>query len=158
MRHPIYSICIINKRALFHFWWKQNWVKFQKISEYYENDCLQNIGLFFMSLWKAPIVKHSRLNYILLFLLKNHVKTNLKIFQYRFSMSGKISLKQLASEANSGTILQLSCSKFSLKLWEKPDIYQNCQKVKFEGALNEFEAKILRQTLVLMWNSALWNS
>ena len=76
------------------------------------------------------------------------------MFQYRFSMSGKISLKQLASEASFGTILQLSCSKFSLKLWEKPDIYQNCQKVKFEGALSEFEANILRQTLVLMWNSA----
>ena len=36
---------ISNNRASFHLWWKENLVKHQKVSKYYENDCTYfNIG------------------------------------------------------------------------------------------------------------------
>ena len=39
--------------ALFHLWWKENLVKNQKVSKYFENHCLQNFLLRFMSLLTA---------------------------------------------------------------------------------------------------------
>ena len=30
---------IRNNRPSFHLWWKENFVKHQKVSKYYENDC-----------------------------------------------------------------------------------------------------------------------
>ena len=41
--------------ASFHLCWKENLVKHQKLSKYYENDCLKN----FLLLFTAPIVKSS---------------------------------------------------------------------------------------------------
>ena len=32
------TIFISNNRALFHLWWKENLIKHQKVSKYYEND------------------------------------------------------------------------------------------------------------------------
>ena len=99
------------------------------------------------------------------FLPKQHAKTSLKVFQYRFSTLVKRLQKQLAIEANFASFLQLSCSTFTLKLWEKPYIYQNCQEIRFEGLCGKFETKScfqrqsftkhLRQTQVLMWIRAL---
>ena len=39
MRQLAYTMLISNNRALFHLWWKENLVKHQKVSKYYENDC-----------------------------------------------------------------------------------------------------------------------
>ena len=36
-------------------------VKYQKVSKYYANDCLQNFILLFMSLLTAPIVNNIRI-------------------------------------------------------------------------------------------------
>ena len=33
------TVFISNNRASFHLWWKENLVKHQKVSKYYENDC-----------------------------------------------------------------------------------------------------------------------
>ena len=46
----IYTVFISNNRASFHFSWKENLVKHQKVSKYYENYFLQNFMLIFMSL------------------------------------------------------------------------------------------------------------
>ena len=35
----VYTMFISNNRATFHLWWKENFVKHQKVSEYHENDC-----------------------------------------------------------------------------------------------------------------------
>ena len=34
-----YTMFTSNNRALFHWWWKENLVKHQKVSKYYENGC-----------------------------------------------------------------------------------------------------------------------
>ena len=39
MRELIYTMFINNNLASFHLWWKENLVKHQRVSKYYENDC-----------------------------------------------------------------------------------------------------------------------
>ena len=39
MRQLVYSIFISNNRASAHLWWKENLVKHQRVTKYYENDC-----------------------------------------------------------------------------------------------------------------------
>ena len=47
MRKLVYTIFITNNHASFHSRWKENLVKYQKVSKYYENDYSFVIGLFF---------------------------------------------------------------------------------------------------------------
>ena len=61
MRQVIYAIFISNNRPWFHLWLKENLVKHQKISKYYENDCLQSFVLLFLSLLATPIVENSHI-------------------------------------------------------------------------------------------------
>ena len=53
-----YTMLINNNHALFHLWGKENLVKHQEVSKYYENDCLRNFVLLFMSLLRAPTAKN----------------------------------------------------------------------------------------------------
>ena len=39
MRQLVYIMPISNNRASFYMWWKENLVKHQKVSKFYENDC-----------------------------------------------------------------------------------------------------------------------
>ena len=39
MRQLGYTMFISYNRSSFHFWWKENLIKHQKVSKYYENDC-----------------------------------------------------------------------------------------------------------------------
>ena len=39
-RRLVYSIFITNNRALFRLWWKENLVKYHKVSKYYVHDCV----------------------------------------------------------------------------------------------------------------------
>ena len=42
MRQLVYSIFITYDTASFHLQWKENLLKYQKISKYYDHDCSQN--------------------------------------------------------------------------------------------------------------------
>ena len=50
VRQFVYTMFRCNNRASFHLWSKEKLVQDQKVSKYYENDCLQNFLLLFMSL------------------------------------------------------------------------------------------------------------
>ena len=63
---------------MFHLWWKENLVKHQNISKYYDNDCLQKFLLFFMSLLTAPLIKNWHFGWNLLNLLMKCPRPNLK--------------------------------------------------------------------------------
>ena len=64
-----------NNRISYHLWWKETLVKDQKVSKYYENDCLQNLFLLFMSLLTARTVKSSHIQARIYFIfLKNVLK------------------------------------------------------------------------------------
>ena len=39
MKQLAYTMFISNNRASFHLWSKENLVKHQRVSKYYENDC-----------------------------------------------------------------------------------------------------------------------
>ena len=52
---------IANNRTSFHLWGKENLVKHQKVSKHYENDCVQNFLLLFISLLTALVVKNSHM-------------------------------------------------------------------------------------------------
>ena len=66
-----------NNRPSFHLWRKENLVKHEKVSKYYENDCLQNFLSLFMSLLTAKFVRNSHTDArIYFFFLKNVVRKN----------------------------------------------------------------------------------
>ena len=46
MRQLVYTMFISNNSASFHLWWKENLIKYQKVSKYYANDCRYNINSF----------------------------------------------------------------------------------------------------------------
>ena len=61
LRQLVYTIFISNNRPLFHLWWKENLVKHEKVSKYYEIDCLQNFLFLFMPLLTIKFVKKSHI-------------------------------------------------------------------------------------------------
>ena len=50
---------VTNNLTSLHLWLNENLVKHQKVSKYYDYDCLQNLFFLFMSLLIVPIVKSS---------------------------------------------------------------------------------------------------
>ena len=44
VRQLVYTMFISNSRTIFHLWWKENLVKHEKVSKYYEDDCRSNKG------------------------------------------------------------------------------------------------------------------
>ena len=66
-----------NNRPSFHLWRRKNLVKHEKVSKYYENDCLQNFLSLFMSLLTAKFVRNSHTDARIYFsFLKNVVRKN----------------------------------------------------------------------------------
>ena len=64
---------------------KGNLVKHQKVSKNYENDCVQNFLLLFMSLLTPPIVKNSHIQTEIYFIfLQNVLKQTRKLFNNKF--------------------------------------------------------------------------
>ena len=59
VRQLIYTLFITNNHASLHLCWKENFVKYQKVSKYCAHDCLQNFLLLFMFLLIASIIKNS---------------------------------------------------------------------------------------------------
>ena len=39
MRQLVYTMLITNNHDSFHFWWHENFVKHQNVSQYYDQDC-----------------------------------------------------------------------------------------------------------------------
>ena len=129
MRQLIYTMFISNNRILLHLRRKENLIKHQKVSKYYENICLQNFLFLCMSLLKALIVKNNHIETkTYFFFLKKLRKTNLKVFLYQILTSVKRSEKQLPSKSNFSTFLQFNCFNFSSELCERPYCYHNCQR------------------------------
>ena len=61
MRQLVYTMFISNNRAFFHLWRKENLVKHQRVSKHYENDCLKNFLLHYMSLLTAKFFENSHI-------------------------------------------------------------------------------------------------
>ena len=76
MRQLVYTMFISNSRTLLHLRRKENLIKHQKVSKYYENVYLQDFFFPCMSLLKALIVKNNHIDAktYFIFLEKNFAK------------------------------------------------------------------------------------
>ena len=93
---------ITNNHASFHLWLKENSLKHENISKYYENVKFCFLCLYqWLQLLKAVIF----IDCNFLYLFKSRPKVNFKVFHNEISTSVKRSEKQLASKANSDTFL-----------------------------------------------------
>ena len=83
------SSCMTNQ-ASFHLWWKENLLNHQKVSKYYEHDCLQSFFPLFMSLSTASVVKNSHILAGIYFIfLKNVLDQAWKVFNAKFGPQQK---------------------------------------------------------------------
>ena len=64
---------IINNQAWFHLWWKENLVKYQKVSKYYVYGYLENFPLLYMFLLTVAIVKSSHILARILFIFLENI-------------------------------------------------------------------------------------
>ena len=81
---PVYQF-ITNNHASIHLWWKENLLNHQKVSKYYEHDCMQKILLLFMALWTALVVKNNHILAGIYFIfLKNVLEQTWKAFNTKF--------------------------------------------------------------------------
>ena len=88
MRQLVYTRFITNNLVSFHLWWKENLVKYQKVSKFYENDCSYHIndnngGILEMINFKTTIkLKHHYRNFLFkIDLRKREVDFKQKIIQ-----------------------------------------------------------------------------
>ena len=86
VRQLVYTMYIIDNGASFYLWWKENLVKHQKVSKYYENDCsfcyIEIIRFHFLLTFSVCIVcicSYSRDVYV------NMHSDNLRFHWIRFS-------------------------------------------------------------------------
>ena len=90
MRMLVFTLFITNNRPSFNSWLKETVVKRQEVSKYYENDCLQNFLLRFMSLLKANFVKNIHIWARIYFLLaKSLLQQNRNSFNTIFQPQSK---------------------------------------------------------------------
>ena len=61
MRQFVDTMFIINNCISSHLWRKENLVRNQKVLKCYQNDCVENFPLFFISLLTIAIVKNSHI-------------------------------------------------------------------------------------------------
>ena len=145
-----------NNYASFHLRWKENLVKYQKASKYYDYDCLRNLLLLFVSLLTATIVKNSYIFARIYFIfLKKCPRPNLRLIE----KIGKVIMQKKLS-----TFLQISCSNSRLNCVKNLRVTKTPKpSIKFEGTWGNVVTKIcfqrqswtkyLRQTLVFIWNT-----
>ena len=77
MRQLVYTMFITNNLDSFHLLCKENLVKHQNVSKYYDQHCLTNFLLHFMSLLRAPIFKNSHsVAEIYVIFVKTHPRSN----------------------------------------------------------------------------------
>ena len=113
MKQVVYAMFITNIHSSFHLWLKENLVKHQNVSEYYDHGSFQNVLLLFISLLTAPIFKNSHILAVIYFIfLKICRELNLKDFQYQISTS----VKNWRSSYQVGQILALFCKLVALIL------------------------------------------
>ena len=81
---------IADNHASFHLWWKENLLNHQKVSKYYEHDCLESFLLLFMFLLTALIANNSHILARIYFIfLKNILDQSWKAFNAQFGPQWK---------------------------------------------------------------------
>ena len=158
---------ITNNQNSFHLWWKENFLKHQKVSKRYDQHCLKNFLLLFIRLLRVPIFKKKKfVAELCIFFLKTRPRWNFKSLNTKFSSQWKdlknsYQVKQILS-----LLFKLVTLILSYKYVKGLRVTKNFKQIKFKRIWNKLEAKhcfqrqswreYIRQTLVLVWNSVLW--
>ena len=142
MRQLVYTMFISNNRAWLCLWWKENLLKHQRVSKYYENDCLQNLLLHFMSLLTTRFVKNCHIwAGIYLIFLKKVLKQIEMLLIPNFDLSKKIGKAVIKWEK----IFALFCILIALTLgWNSVRglrVTKIVNEIKFEGVWSMIESK-----------------
>ena len=111
MRQLVYIIYIRNNRTSFHLWWKENLVKYRKVSKYYETDCSSNFH-----------------NHELIFsIIKRWIQSNHKISKYFLTLGSGIKSYVQNTSSNfhkQGLFLQ-NHQMNQIKLWNLKKFYDH---------------------------------
>ena len=75
MRQLAYAMFITNNHNEFHLWWKENLVKHQKVSKYYDQDCSKTFIL-----WNNPNNDIVHILFCVFFILRNISRAILCVF------------------------------------------------------------------------------
>ena len=131
---------ISNNRSSFHFWWKENFVKHQQVSRYYEKHCLQIFLLLLMSLLATKFVKNSHIwGKIYFIFLKNVLKQTRNSFNTKFQAQWKA----CSSSYQLKQILAVFCDLIPLILGrssvEVLGVTEIVKEIKFEGVLDKLK-------------------
>ena len=133
---------ISNNCEWFPLWWRENLVKHQAVSEYYENVCLQHFLMPFISLLIAQCVKkghiQARLNLIFLKIL---LKQTSNSFNTKFGTQYKNAKSSYQVRGNLNHFFGTNCSSFMLKQCKRHYFYQNGQKITVWRSLCELIIK-----------------
>ena len=110
--------------ASFHLLWKENYVKHQKFSKFYNHDSLQNFLSLFMSLLTAPIVKNSHILAGVYFIfLKNILDQSSKSFNIKSWPQGlrvtKTVKKPLKNQVWRSLVGVVSRVSYIPNIWDK---------------------------------------
>ena len=131
-----------NNRPSFPLWWKQNLVKHQQVSKYYEKDCLQIFLFLFMSLLPTKFAKNSHIWIKIYFIL---IKIVLKQTWNSFNTKFQAQWKAWWSSYQLKQILAVFCHLIPLILGQSSvevlGVTEIVKETMFEGVWDKLESK-----------------
>ena len=109
--------------------WNEDLITLQKVSKYYETDCLQNCVLLFMYSLTVKLVKNNHvLARIFFIFLKNVLKQTGNFFNTMFQPQWKDWKNNSQLRQILGLFLPINSPNFRLKQGESPESYQYSQR------------------------------
>ena len=141
MRQLVYTMFLNNNRPSFPLWWKQNLVKHQQLSKYYEKDCLQIFLSLFRSLLATKFVKNSHIWDKIYFIFLKYV---LKQTRNSFNTKFQAQWKACSSSYQLKKILAVFCDLIAPSLGQSTveclGVNAIVKEIKFEGVWDKLES------------------
>ena len=142
MRQLVYAMFRSNNRTFFHLRWKENLVKHQKGSKYYEIDCLQNFLLFFLFSLRTKIFKKGHIYSTIYFIfLKNLLKQTWNSFNTKFQSRWKDRKSCYQVRWSSAPFYNLIALYSGLNGVKGLRVTKVVKEITFEGVWDEFKSK-----------------
>ena len=130
MQTLVYTFFTTNNQKSFHLWWRENLLKLQKFSKYYETHCLQTFLLLFMFFFlTAKLIKKCHFQAKTFFTFVKSVlnqtwnSVNTKFQPQWEDRKSSYQVRRILEQ-----FLLLHCPNFTLKRCKKPKSYQTRQR------------------------------
>ena len=137
-----YTMFIRNNGSSFHMCWKENLVKLQKVSKYYETDSLHIFLLIFMFLLTTNFVKNSHISARIVFIfLIGVLNRTWNAFNTKFLCRGKDCKSTYEVRAAFTFFVNLIALNLVWNIVKKLGFIKIVEGIKFEGVWDELESK-----------------